>query len=150
LVDLLLRAEVTQPVRSEIDEAHAFGQLLCDESSGQTAAQDLPAVGDRHNAGRSIYRCTEIVPTAYVSFSGVEAHSDSNRFFGRPPFRAQLHLSFSSCCQSGEGTREHGGHTVTHGGEHSPPGVRDGRLQDRVMLGDGGSHRRLVQLPEPR
>ena len=72
--------KVLQPVRTEVGDVRAIGQLIGDQSGGGVGHEDLVAVPDRSKAGAADHRLAEVVAlVAQLGFAGVDRHPHMER-----------------------------------------------------------------------
>jgi len=138
--------EVAQAVLAQVDEL----DLSVHERCGRLRAQDLAAVGDRHDPRRPINGGAEVVVVAQLRLARVQPHPHPHGRFGRPRFVADCALGGERGRDGRRSRAERGGQPVAHGREHPSALGGDRGGQELVVAGHRGAHRPLVSLPQPR
>ena len=136
--------EVLQPVRTQVGQVHAVGQLIDDQPGGCVRHEDLVTVSDRSKASASDHGLTEVVAfVAQLRFAGVDRHAHVEVRSRRPGLGHERSLGIDRRGHGIGGTGERGDHAVALPllDRAHPTVAGDDLVQDLVVPGNGRLHR---------
>ncbi len=143
LEDALGGEQVAEAVLSEV--AQSLRDFV-----GDGRAEDLPAVGDGHQAGGAVDSWAEVVAVALHRLTGVDTHPHPQHGRTRPRGVGQRGLGMNGGAHGVVGAMKGGREHVAAGGEDMTVVLHDGATNDPVMQLEGGPHRRPGRLSESR
>jgi hypothetical protein len=143
----LRTSEIGKAMLPQIEE---LDRRLARELTRRQRQHDLPAVRGRHETRRAVHRAPVIIAIAQLGLTRVQPHPHPEPPRHLPRLTNKRELRRDGSVDRIVRSAEHSMEPVARRLHHEPAVHRDRLMQNRVMAGQGGSHRLGMLFPETR